>query len=786
MRKIKKNLNITKPNDFSDIYDIHFKFTRGKYQSYHLQNIIAWDTESSNGFKLPNSPVVIKFDQDLYDEGIVYMYNTPTDKLDLDNPALKYVKLIDSCEPVGLMYLWQCAVEDGTGGIKLFFGRTWETWNDFLTMLTQEIKRQALLGFKSVDRDLENSLVDKKRLNIDISIWAHNLGHDWQFQRSAFNNKFVNKKCTAVFARKPRKPFKAAMRFNNLTIYYKDTFVLSQKSLKDWAKDCPNCPLNKIPDFDYLEIRTPEDQLSNQEILYAANDVLIMVYCLEYERELVGKLEDIPMTQTGKVRRVLVEKVAKKNQYWNYLCGYITKHYSPEEYRKRIQLYTGGYVHANNLHVSKTSEEDTIRCFDFSSSYPSALMGKYPTAGYEPCDVSEFDTLQQQDVEDPDFRWFAKIRLRNVCTNLFNTYWSLSKCIDPLDPIADNGRIYKAKEMTIYVTDLDWFTFRQAYHFDPDFEVLELQKGPADYLPKEMIEVILDYYFKKCTFKGDPTKISELIESKQLLNGIYGVFVYKAIADQVYFDGDWKTKKLDDYGDEMYYDLLFQIDEEKAFGFFDLGLICSAIARKRLWDFILHLDKSVWYADTDSIKGTFSDVDIKWIEDYNKTIKAREDKLAQHYNLDPKLFAPIVNGKEKRLGIMAREDDCKYFKTLGCKRYIAQHGDEIECTIAGLPKKAGSEKIKTFDDFNNYTLWTTKESQKACCYYNDDQPETHWTGRDGKVWISHDKYGVCLKPVTFDLSLSDDFVTFLSMIYGERIDEMDEEELQTPLYLLQH
>lgn len=781
--KIRKDLDLSKPNTLDELYNIHFKFTDGKYQSRNLESICTWDTESSNGFLLPDgSNKVIEFNQKKYDRGILKTHDVSKDKIDYEDEDVKYMMLIDECTPVGIISGFSFSIEDGTGGIYTYIGRDWDDYLNFQLKLTQEIKRQSIYGFESIDREYENMKIEKMKTNVNMRIYTHNLGHDWQFLRSLYNEEFVNAKHTRIFARKNRKPMKASMRLNGMSITYLDTVSLFNKSLKDLAHDCPNCPIEKLDDYDYLTIKTPKDKLEPQEIAYMIHDTAILVYAIEYEREQFKTLGNIPLTQTGKVRRVLETNVCARNPYWAYNCAYITRSTSPEEYRKKIALYQGGYTHGCAAHIG---EVNTVHMYDFASSYPSSLCTSYfPTEGYEPCDVSEFDELAKQDVERPKYRWFAKIRLTNVRPLLTHSYWSESKCVELENPLTDNGRIRRAGIMTIWASDLDWATFTHAYVWD-SMEVLDLEKGKASLLPREMIETILDYYGKKTLLKGNKERESEYITSKEICNCIYGNFTYKLVSDQVYFDGNWETRRLDDEGDPMFYELITQVSDTKANGFFDLGIICSSVSRFRLWQFIIKFDEKCLYMDTDSVKGTFDEDDRKWIEEYNKHIEELENDVAKQIQIDPERFCPkTADGTPKRLGIMEYEGEAK-LKYLGAKRYITEENGKIKCTIAGLPKSAGTDKIKSFDDFNNHTLWTTEESHKVCCYYNDNQPERmEWTGRDGEVYFSSDKYGVCLKPVTFDLSMSDEFVSFLNALFSGTIDTNDITEQLTPKYLL--
>ena len=51
------------------------------------------------------------------------------------------------------------------------------------------------------------------------------------------------------------------------------------------------------------------------------------------------------------------------------------------------------------------------------------------------------------------------------------------------------------------------------------------------------------------------------------------------------------------------------------------------------------------------------------------------------------------------------------------------------------------------------------------------------------MYISDDRYGICLKPVTFDLSLSGEFVRFLNLLASGVIDRNDPYFDETPKIL---
>lgn len=786
MPRILQTLNFDKPDSSDELYNIEFKFTDGNYGLKNVQNIIALDTESSNGFKLDDD-TVISFNQSKYDLAIekIRSCNSVDDVklLRLHDDDVKYKYTIDNAIPVGLVYSWQIAIEDGNCGIKSFVFRTQDEFINFMEILSLEIRRQSIYGKDCINRAFENSDAAKAKLNINAHLYVHNLGHDMVFLQNIFNDEFTKSRMTkngmsyAVFARKAHKPMKIRARIELVNYVFHDTAVLSQKSLKTWAKDCSNCPIEKQPDYDYLEIVTPDTPLSNEQLSYMIKDTAIIVYCVESERDIYGTLENIPITQTGKLQRELDKFVVQLNPSWAANCSEISKGYTPDDYRKRCSIYQGGYTHASNIYIgveSKLFSEDMIHCYDFASSYPSVCCTtKFATSGYTECDISEFEWLSAQDPDslELEYRWYAKIRVSNIKSKYTMSNWSISKVHNADEngeyPILDNGRIYEYNNtFDIWVTDSDWATFSKSYKIE-NFEVVELMKGKAEFLPVELINLTLKYYKLKSELKNVKGCESKLQYAKELLNAIYGKMCYKAITDQVIFDEDgWESIKLDE--DNFY--TMRDSQPDKSAVFFDLGITVSAIARYRLWQFIFKFDERCIYCDTDSIKGFLTEDDLKYIDDWNKELAYKQSAISKLLGIDEYDFAPKTgDGNIKRLGVFAPEHRC-YIKTLGAKRYITYNDEDgYEVTIAGLPKIAGEEKFKSFDDFEDGTFFNTKESHKVCCYYNDNQGHTVWTDSEGREFDSYDKYGVCLKPVTFDLSISGEFEDFLKMLYNEKI-----------------
>jgi hypothetical protein len=367
----------------------------------------------------------------------------------------------------------------------------------------------------------------------------------------------------------------------------------------------------------------------------------------------------------------------------------------------------------------------------------------------------------------------------NPVSKLQNTYWSSSKCENELQRVyIDNGRVLSADEMIIYAADYDWDTFTKAYNFD-SIEVLELYKAEADYLPLEMIDLILTMYNYKTTLKGVEGAESKYKESKEFINSLYGCLVTKIVTDPVLFmDGDWMKT---DYDMTVFTETLSHEKVEKTFGSYQLGIWVTAIARYNLWRFIIKFDTRIVYCDTDSFKGDFTDDDLAFVDEYNKYVEELENKVALHYGFDPNLYAPKnPKGKVCRLGVADREHDC-ILKTLGAKRYCVEEDGELHMTVAGLPKKSVS-KLKSLDDFNNNTFWNVKESGKKCSYYNDNQSECVWIDEDGKAYNSSDKYGIAIIPTSFNMSMSDEFRMLIELMSGNVSDDDFFNDMPSCLY----
>lgn len=754
---------------------VAFTARNGQRGSLHCDTIAAFDIETTTYYR--NGDSVRTFDNDAY----------------RTEP-----EWFDNAEKLSVMYVWQFAVEadpyisspEAYSHMSydpdeplVYMGRTWEEFYTFLNGYA-EAAVAAL------------SYMGKRRPT--LYVYVHNLGYEFQHMRGVFGDKFggdpspINPFDNPVFARNNRTPLRAVLELEAATIEFRDSLALTQKSLAKWCKDSnlPNAKL-ETPAGYYDVPRLPVTPLTDFEIEYSVNDVVSMVYGLQqYRKANGGRVDKIPMTQTGNVRRA-VRKAVKTNEDWCSMCQMVTASYSFDDFKMINHAFVGGWTHANAMYTGKVV--DNVKCFDFASDYPFCMSAfKYPYGAFKRYDNKEdiaryletdLDTWRDPRSLDLEHRYIVQFTATGIVSNYQNTFWSSSKAFDLTGAVVDNGKIQSAERATFIMTDLDYHMFKRAYSYD-SLEITSLMRSGAAYLPLEFKNVLFKNYGYKTTLRGVAGQESKYVESKQIINSMYGVAVTKNVTDQVGFnttdDGaDWETTPLTE---DYYYDYVADVMKSKVdknFLTYDIGVFITAYARYDLWDLICAMDSHVVYGDTDSLKGVFDDDDVAYIAKYNEWVVETEQRVAAEQGFDESLFHPRQpSGKECRLGVFDREDDCEKFKTLGAKRYAVKHAghDDIEITVAGLPKycKVGTETVSTasflnndFDNFCDGATWEVDQSGKKTHYYNDDQPVgLTLLDREYNAYTltALDRFGIGIVPTTFSIGLADNYKRFLESL----------------------
>ena len=96
----------------------------------------------------------------------------------------------------------------------------------------------------------------------------------------------------------------------------------------------------------------------------------------------------------------------------------------------------------------------------------------------------------------------------------------------------------------------------------------------------------------------------------------------------------------------------------------------------------------------------------------------------------------------------------------GAKKYVTVENGKLTCTVAGVPKKAGSKIIGKIENFNLGLNFKGKDTGKNCLWYNPD-PKRMLHDEQGREIEIHGN--VAMLPCDYLLSISQDYQECLSI-----------------------
>ncbi len=649
-------------------------------------------------------------------------------------------------EKFAFMYEFTIGIADTD---HIYYGRTWEEFKTVCEKLQEYF-------------DLSDSRV--------LVIYVHNLGYEFQFMRKYF--QWLN-----VFAVDDRKPIKALCSYG---IEFRDSYILSALSLAKTAENLTEHTVKKlVGELDYEKIRHAGTPLTEQELAYCENDVIIVMYYIMEQMSQYGDITKIPMTNTGRVRKYVKNacyynhvghKKSSKSKYFKYreLMETLQLH-GVEEYRMLKAAFQGGYTHCNSLYSGKVLED--VYSIDFTSSYPTVLIAeKYPMS----------TGLETWLTPEKGFMYYTKnycclytVRFKNIRSKIKQDhYLSESKC-KCINAVTDNGRVYSADVLETTITDVDFRIIQQCYEWESMAVKQPFYRYVKDYLPIDIIKSILHFYEQKTVLKGIDGKEVEYLLFKGMLNSVYGMMVTDIIRDEiVYEDDEWSVNPVTD---TTAAEQITNYNESKGrFLFYPWGVWCTAYARRNLFLGVLNMGEDYIYSDTDSIKFMHMERHKKFIETYNNFIVQQLEKTLTFYGLDTAAIRPKnSNGEEKVLGVWDFEGCYRHFKSLGAKRYLVEHQDgSLHLTVAGLSKQNGIEYLVrqhgetslVFDIFTDDLYIPAEETGKNTHTYIDDEREYDIIDHKGSVQRVNALSSIHLENAEYTLKISRQYAEFLSML----------------------
>jgi hypothetical protein len=416
-------------------------------------------------------------------------------------PAITYDKLSEKdktrCIKRSHMYIWMFGINE-----DVYYGRTWDELREFL-------------------KRLDENIGDTKY------VFIHNLSFEFQYLKSEFHFDDVS-------ARKSHKVIFASMRDYNIII--RCSYMMSNVRLAYLPKIFQLDVEKKVGDLDYDLIRNPNTVLTDKELGYCEYDCLVLYHYIKKELEVYEDVKHIPMTSTGKVRRELQNLVRTDFKYRRMVYKAINT--NPIIYNRLTDAFLGGYTHANWIYADTVLKN--IDSYDITSSYPYVLTTfKYPNHEFLPCGIRKREDMSKR------FAYIIDVKFTNVKCKYYNNFISSSKCKNLRGAIYDNGRLISADSFEMTLTDIDFYFYLDTY--DLEYEIINCWYSTKAYLPKPLIEFILDKYVGKTKLKDVEGEELEYSRIKGMFNSIYGMSVTNNIRDNVIYhdnDGTWEEVSL--------------------------------------------------------------------------------------------------------------------------------------------------------------------------------------------------------------------------------------------------
>ena len=629
-------------------------------------------------------------------------------------PAINYDKLSEKdknrCIKRSHMYIWMFGIND-----IVYYGRTWDELKLFLKRLDDHIN-------------------DRKY------VFIHNLAFEFQYLKSNFHFDEVS-------ARKSHKVITAIMKDYNIML--KCSYMMSNVGLKYLPKMFDLPVEKKVGDLDYSLIRNPNTPLSEKELGYCEYDCLVLYHYILKELEVYEDVKHIPTTNTGKVRRELQDLTRTNFKYRRVVNKAINT--NPIIYNRLCEAFLGGYTHANWIYADEVLHN--VDSYDIASSYPYVLVTqKYPNSEFRPCKIKKREEMSRR------LAYLLVVKFKNVKCKYYNNFISASKCRNLRGAKYDNGRLISADEFEMTLTDIDFYFYLDTY--DLEYEIVECYYSSMSYLPKTLIEFILDKYVGKTELKGVEGREMEYGRIKGMYNSIYGMSVTNNIRDNVIYDdlsGIWEEVPLTN--DEIIEKL--QSEKKKSFLSFAYGVWVTAYARDNLLRRVIENDDYVVYCDTDSCKlvdGYNKEVFLN----YNKQVAEKIEFVCKVLKLDFNKYAPSdIKGNKHMMGLFEKECNYDEFITQGAKKYAYKIDGKIHITVAGVPK-CGAKSLNSLEDFRDNFVFKYEDTNKNLVLYTEEQSPIEVTDYLGLKYLITDRSGCCILPNTYELSKALDYVTLIS------------------------
>lgn len=560
-------------------------------------------------------------------------------------------------DPVGWVYQWAMEFNN-----EIVVGRTLIEWLLTLNKLYEYY-----------------DLNEEKRL----LIYVHNLSYDFTYFYQFLLGTYGEPEILAVKAHKI-----LIARFGGLE--FRCSYLLSNMSLALWGIKLNSTVRKMVGAIDYEAQHYPDEELTQEDWDYMANDVLSLkenVY-----REMLfynDNCSSIPYTSTGYVRRD-TRKACQKDK--TYRPWFRETRLDAEIYLRHVEAFAGGLTHGNRHLGGKTIKG--VGHDDAKSHYPSQQQLRYFPAGPW---LHYYKYSVDGQLSDYTFKklineqcclitiMFNNLKIKPhvtcpcVSKHKISNFWDVDFRNDMNKKGTDNGKVlYAYGNVMLTVTELDlYWIFRQ---YDTDgYLVVDLWTSERGRMKQPILDTVNSYFKNKETLPDGQLRD----KSKNKLNGIYGMTATNPVRQEVTFNYDtleWieePAKGLDELQGEL--DKYYR--SRNNFNNYSYGVYTTAWARYTLLTYIEDVIgyENFVYADTDSA------FYIKKPEIEERRKAYNERMIAENKRLH--LGVKNIKGKMSYYGVFEDEGDLKQFRFLHAKCYAGiDMDDKLNVTIAGVTK----------------------------------------------------------------------------------------------------
>lgn len=704
--------------------------------------------EYNNLIQLPKIEQIYTYRKKRTSDEILTFDLEATSLFDIEGEFLPYDYKLPKSYYIGrekkaLPYIWQFGYND-----KVYYSSNFHLFGDLLKQIATP--------------------------DVEQFIFVHNLAYDAHFIFGVIKKRGWH--LSNVIARGIRKVIQ--FHIDELNITFRCSYALSGLSLAVWGEQMKCEHIKLCGELDYRKARSPLSvkYMTPQELAYCENDILVLYEALKTYRDRYKHLSRIPLTQTGEVRKEMNANVS----YW-YHKDVWSRIPPPEIYMRLMSCFMGGVVHANYTHTGKVRR---VASYDFASSYPTRMVTeKFPIGVWFRISKREIDNMKK------GCCILYHVRLHNFKSKFLNHFLPSSKCIDKVGCRYDNGRLISGKRCECHLTDVDMEIVKRSYDIK-EVEILDLYACHKKYLPKEVIEFILEYFGRKTKLKGltneDIPNAEEMyMHSKACINALYGISVYSPLKQNYAFDlygednVDGKLWEVPPFNLNFIESKLESMKSSYSILFdYAVGCWVTAYARRALWQLVTgyygevdaDADEDSFYYDTDSNKFVHPEKHTALIDYINAENRKKIEDVCNYYGFDSSLFSPLdKKGKPHTIGELEYENTFNA-KSLGAKKYMIQFDDgHFEITIAGVPKSGVVTMKNGFDDFKKgYEFpyeweYETPEGEKRTAgkinmIYDEHQTPFTFTDSEGHEYTCNDiEYAIIAQPTTYTLGVTDEY-----------------------------